>query len=132
MADLTQTAANVGLKTAATTLTVQAGEAITQGMPVYLSNSKYYKADNGAVATAAVAGIAMTGGAADDYITIATAGNVDLGATLTVGEIYILSAAGAISPVGDAATSDVITILGVASAADTLILSVNASGVTAA
>lgn len=134
MANLTQTAANVGHSgSGVQTRTVQAGESITQGMPVYLksSDSKYWKADaNASSDTAAAVGIALTPADADGYFTMATSGPVDLGATLTVGETYVVSAtAGAIAPIGDLTTGDYPTHLGVATAADKLVLNIYASGV---
>jgi len=138
MADLTQTAANVGVNSQATTpANVQAGEAITQGQPVYLNDAdgKYYGCDataaTGSAAKANCAGIAMTPAATDGYFLLALPpGNVDLGATLTVGETYVCSGltAKAIGPIGDLGTGDFVTILGVADAADNLPLDVNATG----
>lgn len=132
MANLTQTAANVGLSgTGATISQVQAGEAVTQGMPVYRkSDSKYWKADaNQTSEVAAAVGIALTAAAIDGYFVMVSAGKTDLGATLTVGETYVVSATvGAIAPIGDLTTADYVTILGVASAADTLELNIKASG----
>ena len=134
MANLTQTAANVGLtaNSASTTATVvQAGEAITQGMPVYLLSSKYYKADASALGSAAATHLAVTPAATDEYfVAVPTGGTVDLGATLTVGTTYVVSAtAGAIAPEADLLTGEFVTSLGVASAAGELVLDINATGV---
>lgn len=132
MADLSITAANVahaavGLQTS----TKQAGEALTQGEPVYVSDGKYFKADADASAgTAEVVGIAMTAASTDGYFTMASSGPINLGATLTVGETYVLSAtAGGIAPIGDLETGDYVTTLGIATTASRLDLSINASGV---
>ena len=69
MADLSQTASSVAISgSKAPTKRVQFGEAVTQGMPVYLSDSKYYKADaNDTVAKAAVEGIVLTPAGIDGY-----------------------------------------------------------------
>ena len=133
MADLTQTAANVTVKATGSVSIVAGGEAITQGMPVYLNSAdgKHYKTDvTTSAVTAAAVGIALTPCDADaDYFVIAKTGaSVDLGATLTVGETYVISASGAISPIGDLTTLDYVTILGVATAADKLVLDINATG----
>ena len=132
MADLSQTAANVGLTSTsgATVSVVQAGEAITQGQPLYLSSGKYYKADADAgSAEAAAVAIALTPATTDEYLVVITAGRVDLGATLTVGETYVVSGtAGAVAPIGDLATGDYVTHLGVAKAADALEINFNATG----
>lgn len=128
MANLTQTAANVGLTDSTDTPLsiryVEAGEAITQGMPVYqdAATNEYFQSDANASATAAAAtAIALTAGADGEKIVIAEQGDIDIGATLTVGETYVVSATkGAIAPIADLTTGDYPTILGVASAADTL------------
>jgi hypothetical protein len=137
MANLSQTAANVAIGSRETrTLIVQAGEAITQGMPVYLSTSdgKYYQSDANASATAAQCdGIALTPAATDGYLVIALPGSgakVNLGATLTVGQIYAVSATkGAICPVADLTTGDYPTIIGPATTAALLAFDVIEAGV---
>jgi len=138
MADLSQTAANVGVNDASTVIAaVQVGEAVTQGQPGYLNDadSKYYGCDGtnatGAAAKAEAAGIFLTPAAADGYAAFAfSPGNVDLGATLTVGETYVVSGltAKAIGPLSDLAAGDWVTILGVADAADNLVMDILASG----
>ena len=135
MADLIVTAANVALhSTAATTELVTYGATITQGQVVYrdTADSKMKLADaNVSAALATAYGIALTPGDADDKGYVAKAGPIDLGATLTVGEIYMVSdTAGGIAPEADiATTNDYVTILGVASAADQLNININATGV---
>lgn len=133
MANLTQTAANVAKNSGSETYAT-AGESITAGMPVYLksSDSKIYQCDSNVTsAEAACVGIALCSAAASQPVVYAQSGaTVDLGATLTVGETYVLSATkGAIAPVGDLATNDYVTHLGVASAADNLNLRIYASGI---
>jgi len=123
MADLIITEADVKLKeSAAQTEIVQAGEAITRGQPVYLSSDKYYLADNNVdLPTAAAKGIALTGCALDGYFVLVTKGDMDLGATLIVGETYIVSdTAGGIGPIADLLTTQFTTILGHAKDASTL------------
>jgi hypothetical protein len=133
MANLSQTAANVKAGSAATrTQLVQAGEAITQGQPCYLaSDNKYYQCDANDTATKAqTKGIALTGAATDGYFLIAIDGLVDVGATLAVGMVYVVSATkGAICPYADLTTGDFVTILGVATTTALLDLDINISGV---
>ncbi len=137
MANLSQTAANVAIGSRETrTNVVQAGEAVTQGMPVYLSttDNKYYQSDaNGSATSAQCDGIALTAAATDGYFVIALPGNgskVDLGATLTVGQIYAVSATkGAICPVADLTTGDYPTILGPATTTALLAFDVIEAGV---
>lgn len=137
MADLTQTAANVGLTDTAGAVIkkVTFGETIAQGMPVYkaTADSEYYKADADAEATASCDGIALTAGGNGEEGVIIESGPVDVGATLTVGATYVVSTtAGAIAPIADLGTGDYVTILGVASAADTLLLNIDVTGVAKA
>ncbi len=135
MADLSITAANVGVHdSGALTQIVQAGESVTQGNPVYLNSAKYYQCDADAGASNAVcAGIAITPADADGYFVMATPSAntiLDLGATLVVGTIYVLSGTkGAIAPSADLASGDYVTTLGIATAADKLVLDIQVSGV---
>lgn len=135
MANLTQTAANVGLtsETDSQIQQVTYGEAVTQGMPVYLNTSdgEYYKADaNASSTTAQAAGIALTpGGDGERGVIVTSSSGIDLGATLTVGTTYVVSAtAGAIAPIADLTTNDYVTVLGTATAAGKLRLSIDITG----
>lgn len=131
MADITQTAANVaagasGLKTEM----VQYGESVTQGMPLYqdATNSKYYQCDaNDGIAKAACKRIALTPGAADAFGIVAvpstTPGKslVNLGATLAVGTMYVVSATkGGIAPIADITSTQFVTSIGFAVSASLL------------
>ena len=135
MADLTQTAANVGLAAASGPLeVVQAGGTVTQGNSVYLKSSdgKYWRTDaDESAAAAAAKGIAMTAAVADGYFAIAKDGDtVNLGATLVVAETYIVSdTAGGIKPVADLTTGDYMTKLGVAATASSMLIKIDISGV---
>lgn len=133
MADLSITAASVGVGGPATkTRIVQAGEAVAQGEPCYLhADGKYYKADaNDTEAKAVAAGVFLVPAALDGYAIIAVSGPVNLGATLTVGEVYVVSATlGGIAPIGDLASGHYVTTLGVASSASVLELAPSASGI---
>ncbi len=137
MADLVQTPANVRCGSNVQINLVTASEAITQGMPVYQNalTSKYAQADSDAEATAAASAIALTPASADnDSFVIAYTqgenGNIDLGATLTVGETYVVSTnTGKIAPIGDLTSGDYVTSLGVASATNNLLLNINVTGV---
>lgn len=132
MADLVITAANVQPAAGAQTRNVTYGEAITQGQVVRDGgDGEYYLADNDAASEDVAAGIAITPGGDGEFGIIVTAGPLDVGATLTVGTIYCLSdVPGAICPSTDLANPQKVTILGVATAADTLSLDINASGAT--
>lgn len=135
MADLTITAASVGLSdvAGASVQVVQVGEAVTQGVPVYrlASDGKYWQTDsNASAATAVAAGIILTSAATDDYAVMALPGSfIDLGATLTVGDTYYVSVNKGL--IADAApvTGGFNTILGMAITASQFEFKPNVSGI---
>jgi hypothetical protein len=131
MAELSQTAANV-LGTAHDHVT--AGATITAGMPVYAdtADANEYKASMAnALATAKCNGIALNGASNGQPLTIQRSGEINLGATLVVGETYVVSdaTAGKIRPLADLGAADYPVILGVAKTASILKLSINAPGI---
>lgn len=133
MADLSITATNVA-KVAGETETLTAGETITAGQTVYkdtADNNKAKLADcDDTAAKATVFGIALNGGASGQPIVVQKTGKINVGATLTVGEIYVLSGTpGGIAPEGDHATGDYVSLLGVGLTAANLGLRINNSGV---
>ena len=124
MTNISQTAANVALGASTTpSKIVQVGEAVTQGMPIYVStDGKWYQCDaNDGVEKALAGAIAISPAATDGYVVAAlpskTPGQslVNLGATLAVGEVYEVSATkGAIAPVADISSTQFVSILGIA------------------
>lgn len=112
------TAANVAKGSDAVTRTDIAGATITAGQPVYqaAADSLISPADaNAAVGLSVCVGIALNGATAGQPITYQSAGSLTTGHTMTVGEIYVLSAtAGGIDAVGSLVTSSYTTILYVA------------------
>lgn len=138
MAALSQTAANVvegasGVRKH----TGVAGGTITAGMPVYkdLTDSNKLKAARAnAAVTAVVAGIALTGSANGQPIVYQSAGKINLGATLVVGERYMLSdaVAGQIVPIGDLGVADFSTEIGSADSASICDLNIHVGGVAKA
>ena len=133
-ADLTITAAQVEALTSTTTVSakVQVGEAVTTGQGVYkkTSDGKYYLASNDVdAATATAAGISLCGAATNGYIVIVTAGEMDLGATLTPGRHYLVSATpGGIGLEADLASTNYLTSWGVAVASDKFIVNIKVTG----
>lgn len=136
MAALTQTAANVVPSTGAQKAEVTAGGTITAGMPVYIdaSDGKAKAARANAAGTIAVAGIALNGASNGQPLTIQTGGAINLGATLAVGETYMVSdaAAGAIVPIGDLGSGDFPVHLGQATSASIMAMSIFTGGVAKA
>jgi hypothetical protein len=110
-----------------------AGATIEAGNTVYVDTAasnvlKLAQAD-GTALEATVKGVALNGASTGQPCSVCTSGSLNLGATLTVGTIYILSVvAGKICPAADIASSSYMSILGVASAADNLKMVINNSG----
>lgn len=127
MADISVTAGNVAVGGSnVPTRLVQFGEAVTQGQPVYRSDSdsKYYQGDASAEGTAKCDGIVLTAASTDGYGVIVTPSTeldrslVNLGATLVVGETYVVSATkGGIAPIGDLLSTEWACVIGTAKTA---------------
>lgn len=132
MADLTITEANVQHASGASLRQEIAGVAITAGQVVYKdsSDSKVKLADATDANKDEIYGIAANSApGADQPITIQKQGGINLGATLTVGEIYVLSTGGAIAPEADLASNDYVSVLGVATTASNLKMGIINSGI---
>lgn len=134
MADLSQTAASVVDSTNAIIESrFRFGGTVVAGTPVYLSAANtWIAADNNVTAVEAGSngiGIALNGGGSGQLADVQTGGDINIGATLTVGETYVVSAtAGKICPVADISTNFV-TVLGVAISSTILRLKPIVSGV---
>jgi hypothetical protein len=132
MADLTITAANVAVGSQSTRLqVVQVGEAVTQGQPLYRDSTTdlHLKADANVDTKIQVAGIALTPAAGNGFVVMATGGLVNLGATLTIGTIYVLSdTVGGIMPSADLGSGDNVVILGAARTTALLSLAIQITG----
>src|SRR6266496_1447543 len=103
MADLTITAANVASGTGSQTSDGTAGGTITQGDAIYqdaTDSNKWKRADaNLSAAAAAAIGIALNAAENGQPVRIQVGGEMNPGATLAVGTVYVLSAtAGKIAP----------------------------------
>jgi len=138
MADLTQTAANVAAgANAVIEKRFKFGATVAQGKPVYLSAAnKWLLADNNVSAVEAGqygVGIALNAGSDGQEAAVQTEGEINLGATLAVGTTYGVSAtAGMICPDADIASTNFVTILGVAKTAAILRLKPIVSGIARA
>jgi ribosome modulation factor len=127
MANLSITAANVEKASDAGYETGIAGDTLTAGMSVYkdtTDSNKWKKAlcaGTAAQAGSGGCGITLNAATAGQPVTVQTSGSLDVGATLTIGQIYVVSAtAGLICPFTDLNTNNYVTLLGFASAADNL------------
>lgn len=123
--DLSVTVGSVAKGSDAAVANGTAGVTITAGQAVYLeaATATYKLADTNS-ATAEVrnfAGIALHASLAGQPIQVQTGGSITIGATLTVGEVYVLSAnAGGIAPIADLVAGHYTCIIGVATSATVL------------
>jgi hypothetical protein len=132
MADISITATAVVPVSGYGFVDMVAGEAVARGKPVYTKAADglaYLASCETTSALATVTGIALNDGAANQPVRIMTSGNVAYGSVFTVGMIYVLSASGAIAPHSDLASSDYVSVLGVATTATNLRLAIINSGV---
>lgn len=117
MANLSITAANVAIGSTETrTVRRTAGEALTQGQPYYVSttDNKAYRADNNDGSTKAeVAGVTLSPAATNgDFIGIES-GPMIIGATVVVGQVYVVSSTvGLIAEVGDITSGQYVSYVG--------------------
>lgn len=129
MADLVVTAANVVEGSAPQTIQGFAGETITAGMSVYqAANGRWMKAKCGGTSIEAgvgtLIGIAVVGSLNNQPITVQIGGQVNVGATLTVGVIYCISATyGGLAPIADMVSTNKLTLMGLAVSASALDMS---------
>lgn len=132
MAALSITVGNVGIGTDSVDVrAVQVGEAVTQGAPGRISANKYYLCNNSTTTDAAATCIFMGPASADgDYVLALFSGRWKVGATVTVGQTYVVgNNDGELAPISDLTTGDYVTILGIADTSSTIVLDINASGV---
>lgn len=137
MADLTITAANVVKGSGSKVVEGTAGASVTAGQVVYedsaTSTYKLADCDSGTAAVRSPAGIALHAAGSGQPLAILTKGPITIGATLTAGVAYYLSAtAGGIAPVADLGTGDYPTILGIATSTTVLDVLIHEAGVALA
>lgn len=134
MADLSVTAANCVPVAPYVPEYGIAGATITAGKPIYLeaATNTWKLADNDS-ATAEVrqaTALALTGSSANQPIAYMRSGSVTLGATMTAGVVYYLSAtAGGICPVADLTSGKYPCTIGIATSTTVMQLGFNYSGV---
>lgn len=133
MVDIAVTAADVLPVANASIKYGYAAEAITAGQDVHklAADGLIYltDADHATPAKHAVSGIALNGAAAGQPIAYQESGDIDIGGTVVVGEVYVASGnAGGIAPVGDLAPGDTVSIIGVGITASNIRLGIVNSG----
>lgn len=129
--ELTQTAANVVAGTGAQIKQGIASDTITAGNPVYRHTDGTFKRTVASTLLGAAAhGIALNGASSGQPIDYCTAGNINIGATLTVGQTYSVGAStGKIELLPTAEPSTYMTKLGIATTTSNLVLDIYVSGV---
>jgi hypothetical protein len=137
MADLTVTPGSV-LFTSGTKVTGTAGAAVTAGQAVYsdstTSTLKLAQAD-GTAAEAAVVGVALHAAGSGQPLVYAAQGSlINIGATTSTATTYVASAtAGGVAPQADLVSTNKITRIGYATAADgSFVVDIKATGATVA
>lgn len=113
-----------------------AGATITAGQVVYLDATDANKLKLAVsdvianVATASIRGVALHASLAGQPLRIATSGVMNIGATVVLGGVYVLSVnAGGIAPVADLASTKVVSLLGIANTVGQLTLNIINSGI---
>lgn len=132
MADVSVTA---GLVVPSSTAAIAQGTSsanITAGKVVYRDASDSYTiklASTASTTAAAAVGIAVNAASIGQPVLYVTSGNVSFGASVfTKGDaLAVADTAGGIRPIADNGTGDIVTVLGVATATDTLKVSIIAS-----
>lgn len=134
MADLTITAANVVSASGSVRGSGFSNDTIVAGKNIAKdpSDGLYYLADNNS-ATAArrhTDGVALNAASPGQPVDFHVSGNLNPGATVVVGTIYVLSAtAGGICPAADLASGSYTSILGVGTTASNIACQIQNSGV---
>lgn len=131
MADLSITAANV--VSTGTMGVGTAGGTITAGQVVRLNtSSQVVTASDDSATNAAALGIALNGASSGQPVSYHVSGEINPGATVAVGKVYVVSTSGGIAPIDDVAGGEYITYLGVGLTSSSLSVQIHASGVAAA
>lgn len=132
MANITITAGNVLPSTGAVIVQGTFGESVTQGQVVYKSatDGKWYLAQCDDAANDDAVGIALCAGGNGQPGLIQTRGNITIGGTVAVGQVYAVSAtAGAIAPWSDLEATNYVTIVGVGISASVIQMNLLTTGV---
>lgn len=132
MTAITVTAANVAPQSNAQFADYTAGETITAGMSIYIDTTtgKAMKADaNASAASSTARGIATHGASNGQNLRVQVAGDINMGATLTVNTAYIVGAtAGDVAPIADITTGWYGALLGISISTSVLRLCVTNTG----
>ncbi len=135
MADLAITPANVLAMATASTERSIAGATILAGQVVYKEAAtgqyKLAGARSGIAEAKIPYAIALDGAATGQPLIVLTGGPITIGATVVAGTAYYLShTAGGIKPVADLASTDLVTLIGIATSTTVIDVRIHQSGVT--
>jgi hypothetical protein len=135
MVDLVVAPANVVAGSNAQRTSGTAGVAILAGQLIYKDSTtqKYLLADTNAAALEArkPQGVALHGASLNQPITLATSGDVTIGATLIAGTDYYASdTPGGICPRADVGTTENVVLVGLAKSTTVLAIDIQITGVT--
>ena len=133
MANLVITVANVRKRQGAEVLGGFAAVPITPGDGVgFRDDGLVYTARNSSAGAAVVSGVALNTASVNQPVDVLVSGNMDIGATLTVGTIYVISgSSGRIFPSADLSVGNIVSIIGIATTTSNLSVLPHASGVGA-
>lgn len=132
MADITVTPANVIVSTGATKVDGTFGETVTAGAALYKksTDSEWYLAQADSATEDDLVGIALDGGANAQPGFIQTRGNITIGGTVAIGQVYVVSALyGKIAPWSDLVATNYVTIVGIGISATVIQLTPQTTGV---
>lgn len=123
MPDISITAANVVKGVGSVVEQGIAGATITQGQAIYkdADAGTWKLADADTLIASQASALALTAASSGQPIVVLTSGPITIGATMTVGETYVVSTtAGGIAPLSDLASGDFTTHIGIATTAAVL------------
>ena len=133
MADLSITAANVIAGTSAQTEAGTSGTTITAGDSVYLAtdDNKFYTTNTNSAVNASVRGMALNNASANQPVDVLTEGDVNPGATVAIGTIYVVSSSsGKIRPSADMLSGNFVAVVGIGTTASNIKILPIISGVS--
>jgi len=135
MADLAPVVATV-ISAGTNFKTAIAGATLIQGDVIYLDSTDSNKAklaDASAAATATVAGICVTPSLSGQPVLYTAVDTIAIGATVATGEMYVLSAtAGKIAPLADLVSTNIVSIIGIASSTTEIDIQLQNTGIITA
>ena len=136
MAVISVTPANVTVSAPLANKVGVAGATITAGQSLYsdsTDSNKLKLADADVQATAVCVGVSLNGAASGQPVSYVSAGSLTVGGGVVAGTIYVVSTTpGGIGTATDPAQGDFISIIGIGTATNAILVNLNISGVAEA